>query len=1065
MATSGAERRPRRGPAPIASFDHDVSEESSPENKQAFRLPEIREDPVSSTSSVVASTSGGVDSLAPPEQRARSHSSPAVHTTTTVPTTSALQTPAAPRIDISRASSSSHQDSRDSSPELALFAGGGNGEDTRARLELGFREDGAADLRSSTEELAFLEGAPGGTDTRAQSAVPPSRRHSRKDSQSSEAALLAVSGRTSRLSSVGSQCSAHSALSGFSHASRISRLSVVSGTSRSPSPHKMLLETSFCGPKPIETDPEICTAAVEERLLEMAKLTDETVAAIPDIQSTPVQIASFPPVDARDRREVRTEVTVENARPASAPRLTSPNAPNSTPVPGPAPSTTSLDDEKRLKETRNRAKVEERRARSRDRREPAQPEVHRRGNRSKDIIRIKLKPDDEYEDDEDEESERTLISGEPARKPITLELNDRPARPKEPTSPQTTSRRQRDSRTPSPCGAPVSRKSSFCSLFKSRETIASPDSPSDALRRKKSLNEGRSRSKSRDRSTTPSSTGKIKGSVLSLFKTPRRSGTSPSPGSRDASPVVQQQRQFPQSNVEKQRGEKLKYYEDSKDGIIHIPLHTPPDEINSKDNTHETVSTREISRPASAPQQRAPLERNAVISSITPISLPKRTQRTVLPDGSIIIPLHSPTEKTISTELTANVESTSDIEQIARKPEIESTPDKSMNNISEQSSDAGCTETMVPEDIAAVANVTDRPRRKERIIFTTHVGSKEQVFSTQFSITKTPSITSEISESIPSFPENEEVQLNELTQPTSTLKNIEVEVNEVLPTSEEMIGEIGDEQTVREITTSPPPDTGRDSSESEASSEVATTHGGSEAERRGLVVQESFEELPYVPTTLPLERSLALPMIPVRDRSDIHVAGVQRPRATRSAGGALGALTPPSVPTPSSNVAELSGERLHIRLPRRARAASTASAAAPPPPPRNVRARSRSGGDATGMETRGKSDWIDFSEVPERRKQPKRIQTLPATARDSVVFSYVPPERCRCECHAHGHVPDAPPDDELPLLQDDSRHMTVSSSSLEFEEDGGHVQVNVHIAPFTADLDLQHNHADTTLPQ
>lgn len=63
----------------------------------------------------------------------------------------------------------------------------------------------------------------------------------RKDSGSSEvAAFLNISGRTSRISSVGSQGSA------------VSRLSGVSGVSRSPSPHKMLVETSFCGPKPIE---------------------------------------------------------------------------------------------------------------------------------------------------------------------------------------------------------------------------------------------------------------------------------------------------------------------------------------------------------------------------------------------------------------------------------------------------------------------------------------------------------------------------------------------------------------------------------------------------------------------------------------------------------------------------------------------------------------------------------------------------------------------------------------------------------------------------------------------
>lgn len=69
------------------------------------------------------------------------------------------------------------------------------------------------------------------------------QQNARKDSVSSEvAALLCISGRTSRISSVGSQGSA------------VSRLSAVSGVSRSPSPHKMLLETSFCGPKPLSAD-------------------------------------------------------------------------------------------------------------------------------------------------------------------------------------------------------------------------------------------------------------------------------------------------------------------------------------------------------------------------------------------------------------------------------------------------------------------------------------------------------------------------------------------------------------------------------------------------------------------------------------------------------------------------------------------------------------------------------------------------------------------------------------------------------------------------------------------
>lgn len=66
-----------------------------------------------------------------------------------------------PRIDISRASSSSqHEDSRDSSPEN-VFEQVGTGtlqEGDCNTGDLGFGEDGTNDLRSSTEELYFAEG-------------------------------------------------------------------------------------------------------------------------------------------------------------------------------------------------------------------------------------------------------------------------------------------------------------------------------------------------------------------------------------------------------------------------------------------------------------------------------------------------------------------------------------------------------------------------------------------------------------------------------------------------------------------------------------------------------------------------------------------------------------------------------------------------------------------------------------------------------------------------------------------------------------------------------------------
>lgn len=921
--------------------------QSSPETKQTFRLPEIREDPVSTTNAA----------LVPPEQRARSHSTPA----------GGLNTPAAPRIDISRASSSSHHDSRDSSPELALFAGTG-GDDSRGRLELGFREDGALELRSSTEELAFLEGAPG----EPRPVAPPqptSRRHSRKDSQGSETALLAVSGRTSRLDSVGSQCSAHSAVSAFSHQSRVSvgRLSVVSGISRSPSPHRMLLETSFCGPKPIETDPEICAADVEERLLEIAKMS---VASPPGV--TPH------PVDARDRREVRTEATVERAvtrapppSPLPAPSSSPPapaaapvSSPSLTPATTPAPIVASApdpipapDDEKLQKETQNRARVQERRARPRVRREPSEPEVYKSANRSKDIIIIKLKPD--YDTVEDDESTRTTVA-EVARKPDTLELagcGERAVRPTElvgraeppPASPSPGSRRlPRDSRTPSPAAAAVSRKSSFCSLFKSRETIASPDSPSDALRRKRSLTEGRSRSKSRDRSGTPSSAGKIRGSVLSLFRTPRKSAASPSPSSREGSPIVQTQRQITavssQSIERTRRGDKLKYYEDTKDGIIHIPLRTPPDERpgssgarrepEANKTTAEVTTHREPPRPASAPQSRPASDREFASTGTQ-----KLMKRTVLPDGSIIIPLRSPTERPTEERPSSPPGQISSPLDVKRPDEVK-TESSTPSTLAEvpvtapipPRDNADCVAVLIPdtEPIEPAPTTNEgRRRRKERLVFTTHVGSREQVFSTQFSITKTPSVTSEISGSFPSFVDVDEAQpttTRDLAAPAAQTPLTEPETRNSASTS--ACG------TVAAPSPASPQEPVRDSSESEPSSESAPPIAGDEVEKRGLVVQQSFEEeLPYVPTTLPQERSVALPMVPVRERGGVLVSGVSRPRAAAPAAPAPPAPraarpAPPAAPP----------DKLRIRLPRRP---STAA----PPATRPDRPRTRSGSD------------------------------------------------------------------------------------------------------------------------
>lgn len=83
---------------------------------------------------------------------------------------------------------------------------------------------------------------------------------------------------------------------------------------------------------------------------------------------------------------------------------------------------------------------------------------------------------------------------------------------------------------------------------------------------------------------------------------------------------------------------------------------------------------------------------------------------------------------------------------------------------------------------------------------------------------------------------------------------------------------VGDQELVK--TPSVISDLDRNSSESERDSEIEFIRNKVEKlaeelpdERKGLFYEESFEEdLPYVPTTLPLEKSVAVPILPVKQR-------------------------------------------------------------------------------------------------------------------------------------------------------------------------------------------------------
>lgn len=108
-------------------------------------------------------------------------------------------------------------------------------------------------------------------------------------------------------------------------------------------------------------------------------------------------------------------------------------------------------------------------------------------------------------------------------------------------------------------------------------------------------------------------------------------------------------------------------------------------------------------------------------------------------------------------------------------------------------------------------------------------------------------------------------------------------------------------------------------------------------------VQESFEEeLPYIPTTLPQERSVAVPMVPVRERGGVLVRSVQRPRASAAPAPAPAA---PSAAAPPPAAAD----KLRIKLPRRPRAS-------PSPAPTSTRERTRSGSGSGNGHSNGNAE-------------------------------------------------------------------------------------------------------------
>ncbi|KAH8388733.1 hypothetical protein KR200_006341 [Drosophila serrata] len=768
-----------------------------------------------------------------------------------------LTTPSTPRIELSRASSSSHheEDSRESSPEN-VFEQVGTGT-LQETIGLGFREEGALELRSSTEELYFMDPEQKKEEQeRIQQQQQQAKRssphifkfddhqsylqqHQRKDSASSEvAALLCISGRTSRISSVGSQGSA------------VSRLSAVSGVSRSPSPHRMLLETSFCGPKPVELGgstgggggggtgsgastaassthsqaeaggmPGAGTVAANAALLEqllLARKHDPTQAVLAE------GIKVLPPAPGASLGGSATASST-----AAASRRSRQHNGEKEPSGGkPAGSTLTMGAQRRSTKS------------------PGQMVVGKTASGT-EYIRINLRPDHMYSDKGIAANERVVEAPNQLApvysKPASLSLQGGGgggAAPLEdqhhrltPTASPKPGRRL-NSRSPSPAtggggGGTVSRKSSFSSLFRLGKD--SPDSPRDSAR---------SRSKSKERPATASGGGSGAGSgtgggsqnvtpskqksVLAIFKPGKRGSQS----SKSSSPIESTQMDAvppppppaPGSAGSHNRtpagsrpGSRLRYYDEPVEGYIHIPLHTPPDEREARSllqGIQQLAHAAQASMdPSPLPTHRAVVQRGeshttgggtqgtqitaiqlaAAAAALRPVA--QRTKVAQRPDLDAIQSLPSQedppgigpgelqqiqaVQANWSLEVQRHTSSSQDSQETTAESVVSSVVSARAANLAQQREQAvtatssemqrlpsveSTQSACEPRLVHTVATVnapnpdleTAAAKERRRLLFATRLGSgsQEQLFSTQFSISKTESQSSQLSEQV-----------------------------------------------------------------------------------------------------------------------------------------------------------------------------------------------------------------------------------------------------------------------------------------------------------------------------
>ncbi|XP_055529037.1 uncharacterized protein LOC129721023 isoform X2 [Wyeomyia smithii] len=1154
-------KQKRLGPAPIASFEDTTAEEKNRMDTPGQNFKSRR-----------YSSKETADS---PKKQSPSN---------TVGSTSALA-PSTPRIDISRASShSSHHDSRDSSPENVFDqVGTGTLQDTGV---LGYREEGAMDLRSSTEELQFMEPEKGRTEREKPHAprYSPimfkldeqqqqiSAFHQRKDSASSDvAAFLCISGRTSRISSVGSQGSANSKLSG------------VSGISRSPSPHRMLLETSFCGPKPLQGATDSCISSSIEPLT--AQMLEQVILSRKK-DPTEAVLAEGISIDTSLTNNVNIGNVANEAEPTRRKSDSNANVTRKEEIIQIPQTSRSISNKRYIPPT--------------DLNKPIVGVMPS----GAEYIRIKLKPDHCYSDNGIADNERVLDDDQ--KKPNSLNLeNSHKKSHSSNVSPKPTRQsmifRDSNSRSPSPANTTFSRKSSFCSIFK-RKDSASPDSPGACHARKKSSStvshefRERSRSKSRERDpTSVNSTPNQQKSVLAIFKPKKNGLKSKSPSPNDPYPqsvladTANVEFKFRNDSSNDSSRSHLRYYDTPLDGkSIHIPLHTPPEEKNLK-SLLSTPVPKLNTESEIIPGKVSPSTQSINLSNNCTVTIhnrpkpmpPLKCYRIENPDGSITIPLKSPTEEKErdslwSMDVQRNSSQESQETVISAVPPQHSNTQlihthalpssKHQNGVTQtKQDDAGAASLGNSKDNGSViANMTAKERKQLLFSMKMGSGSQEQVFTTQFSISKTESQCSQLSEAINSAAietgtldrkdttpldvttvvyRNKQLdnvkhrRTNEQCNRTNSLSGDSMEFqrhsryienpeevlnlqyreenlrreNELQSTHREESSGSLESKNVLKVHDRKPTNSNDEqavSSESEKDSEMDSTttckhiHSSMLAiedhESAGLVLQESFDdELPYIPTTLPEERSIGVKLVPMKERAQIEMktCPLERPRSTTP-------IHPASlenycgfsaVEDTDSNLVR--GEKLRISLPKKHD--STVERPSKSWSPRKAsissgknwfefveqgisstnQASATNNGEkkASAQQSNVEEEppplpprktaqqWIDFESIPEKRKQPKRITSLRQkessvenTAITEVLYNYVKPEECQCECHESEResgkprqsIPHGEIEDQQPLLQqdlmdefnkrdDDSLHTSLKKETDEVSPAGG----------------------------